>query len=84
MGSIVSVLTPNIKTAEEYKCTLRKLSEIGIDHIEHDYDISMDEWEVNVNATMEDGSTCSQRRRCTIFLVRVSVFPAPAPAMIRR
>lgn len=55
-SSIVSVLTPNIKTAEEYKSILRRLSEIGIDTIEHDSDISMDEWEVNVNSTMVYGA----------------------------
>lgn len=46
----VSVLTPNVKTAEEYKSVLRRLSEIGIDYIdklEKDPDISMDDWQLN-------------------------------------
>ena len=55
MSPIVSVLTPNIKTAEEYKCELRRLSEIGIkvvEAVDSDYDIDMEEWEVDMNATM--------------------------------
>ena len=52
MSSIVSVLAPNIKTAEDYRYVLSRLSEIAIDNIEHDYNISVDEWEVSQNATM--------------------------------
>ena len=50
MSPIVSVLTPNIKTAEDYKSVLRRLSEIGIDYLdkfEKDPDISMDNWQLN-------------------------------------
>lgn len=50
MSPIVSVLTPNIKTAEDYKSVLRRLSEIGIDYLdkfEKDPDISMNDWQMN-------------------------------------
>ena len=59
MSSIVSVLTPNIESAEEYKCKLRRLSEIGIEAIEAvdtDDNISMEEWEVDMNAVLIYGA----------------------------
>ena len=54
MSSVVSVLTPNIKTAEDYKYILRRLSEIGIDYLdrlEHD-DASIDDWARDADSTL--------------------------------
>lgn len=51
MSPVVSVLTPNIKNADDYKYILGRLSEIGIDRIERDSASSADEWEANVMAT---------------------------------
>jgi len=75
MSPVVSVLTPNIKTAEEYKNTLRRLSEIGIDHIEHDYDISVDEWQVIVDSTMVYGlfSQKAFRKGRGLFMTREEI-----------
>jgi len=46
VSPIVSVLTPNVKTAEDYKYISRRLSEISIDYLdrlEHG-DASIDDW----------------------------------------
>jgi len=46
VSSIVGVLTPNVKTAEDYKYMLRRLSEISIDYLdrlERD-EASIDDW----------------------------------------
>lgn len=54
MSSIVGVLTPNIKTAEDYKYILRRLSEVGIDYLdrlEHD-DASIDDWARDSDSTL--------------------------------
>jgi len=52
VSAIVSVLAPNIKTAEEYRSVLRRLGDISIDNLKYDYNVSVDQWRVSNSALM--------------------------------